>query len=329
MKSADTETVEAGKGHWTLAVLSRICEASPEGIVICDADGEHQPVAYVNAAFERLSGYTSTELVGTDLRRLQGSDRDQEGRKRLRSAIEKGEGARALLRNYRKDGKAFWNEVLIEPVRDAEGAIRHYVSFHQDVGERLKVAVESIPKTPPVSAGLPAWTREDRLSGLCSRAYFEEILQHDWLLEQREARPLTLLLFDINGLGIYNHTFGRAAGDACIRRVAGVIAASFRRGSDIVARWKGGCYGVLARHVDVEAGMEYARTVSQRVLEQHIHHPRFSGEGIVSVRGGVASLRPQPKQSYEVLVRAAARALERSRASPSRPVMAALAEDFE
>ena len=67
-----------------------VIDAAPEGIVVCAAPGADQPVVYANAAFERLTGYEARELIGTDLRRLQGSDREQEGRNRLRQALTAG-----------------------------------------------------------------------------------------------------------------------------------------------------------------------------------------------------------------------------------------------
>ena len=78
----------------------------PKVLSSASRDSRTSRVVYVNGAFERLTGYASEELLGQDLRRLQASDREQEGRVQLREAIAKGESTRALLRNYRKDGIA-------------------------------------------------------------------------------------------------------------------------------------------------------------------------------------------------------------------------------
>ena len=94
--------------EWAVPFLRGVLDAAPEGIVICAARGSEHPVVYANAAFERLSGYSSSELQGSDLRLLQGSDREQEGRTPLRLALERGESTRVLLRNYRKDGTQLW-----------------------------------------------------------------------------------------------------------------------------------------------------------------------------------------------------------------------------
>jgi diguanylate cyclase (GGDEF)-like protein/PAS domain S-box-containing protein len=292
--------------QWSVELLRGVLDAAPEGIVVCEARQADQIPVYVNAAFERLVGYTQDELLGQDLRRLQSWDREQEGRVQLREGIARGESARAVMRNFRKDGSAFWNELLIQPIRDEQGALTHYVSFHRDVGERERTGSRRLP-------GLATWQREDRLSGLCSRAYFEELLQHDWEVGARESRQLTLLAFDICDLGAYNDTFGRSAGDACIRRIAGVIGASFKRGADVVARWDGGCILALVRSGDLSLVPAFASSVAQKVLDQHIHHPRSSRQKFVTVNVAAASLNPLPDKPCDVLIQAVMRALKRAK----------------
>ena len=306
-------------GGWSVELLRSVLDAAPEGIVVCDAGGVDQPVSYANAAFLRLTGYELHELMGQDLRRLQGKDRDQNGRALLREAITREQSCRALLRNYRKDGTQFWNEVVMQQIRGADGVVTHIVGFHRDIGARA-----ARTDTRPV-AGLPSWLREDRLSGLYSREYFEELLHHDWQVGVRDAVPLTLMMFDIDELGSYNDTFGRPAGDACIRRVAGIIGASFKRGADVVARWEGGRIVALVRNGDVAAVPEFAATVARRVLGQHIHNPRARRQKFVSVSIGAVSLRPSAERAMEQLLQAAERAL--LRAKQGSEVRIAIAEE--
>jgi diguanylate cyclase (GGDEF)-like protein/PAS domain S-box-containing protein len=294
--------MDPGSTEWLRSAL----DAAPEAIVVCAAQQSEQPVVYANLAFERLAGYELHELLGKDLRRLQSWDRDQEGRGPLREAIARGEGCRALLRNYRKDGTQFWNEFLLHPLRDATGTLTHFVGYHRDVTERERSGLIRGP-------GRPSWLREDRLSGLYSRAYFEELLQHDWQIGAREGRVLTLMVFDIDQLGSYNDTYGRAAGDACIRRVAGVIGASFRRGADVVARWEGGRMVALVRNADQPALKGFAAGVAHKVLGQHIHHPHSTLQKFVSVSIGAAHGSPVAGDGPEALVRSAMKALARAK----------------
>jgi diguanylate cyclase (GGDEF)-like protein/PAS domain S-box-containing protein len=306
--------------QWSVEFLRGVLDASPEGIVVCEARPEHQPVVYVNIAFERMTGYSAAELIGQDLRQLQSWDRDQEGRNQLRVAIGQGETCRVLLRNYRKDGSQFWNEILVQPLRGSDNSVMHFVGFHRDVSERERSGLRRV-------SGLPSWLREDRLSGLCSRAYFEELLQHDWQIGAREARLVTLIVFDIDELTSYNDTFGRAAGDACIRRVAGVIGTAFRRGADVVARWEGGRIVALVRNPDLTAVPDFAASVAQKVLGQHIHHPRAARQKFVSVSVGAASLNPSAEQTADTLVQAAMKALARAKEDQAARVAVARPED--
>jgi two-component system chemotaxis family response regulator WspR len=277
-------------GGWSVQFLRAVLEAAPEGIVVCDAGAADQRVTYANAAFLRLSGYELHELLGQDLRQLS-----------------------------RKDGTPFGNELVTQQIRGADGTVTHIASFYRDAAARA-LATDARPVT-----GLPSWLREDRLSGLFTREYFEELLHHDWQVGVRDALPLTLMMFDIDELGSYNDTFGRPAGDACIRRVAGIIGASFKRGADVVARWEGGCIVALVRNGDVAAVPEFAATVARRVLGQHIHNPRARRQKFVTVSIGAVSLRPSAEKPMETLLQAAQRAL--LRAKQGSEVRIAIAEE--
>src|SRR5271170_5723156 len=145
----------------------RLVETSPEGVALVDARNPEQPVIYVNSAFEALTGYSAAELVGQNLRLLQAHDRDQDGRHRLCDALSRGETCRVLLRNYRKDGALFWNEMVVLPLRGADGRTTYFVGYHRDAGERLRmdprVARDSLSGAhQPTTLAI----RDDRLTGL-------------------------------------------------------------------------------------------------------------------------------------------------------------------
>jgi diguanylate cyclase (GGDEF)-like protein/PAS domain S-box-containing protein len=271
-----------------LPFLRDIVAAAPDGIVVCDPRDGDWHVRYVNPAFEQLTGYSAKELLGGNLRMLQGTDREQEALRRLREALSRGEEGRVLLRNYRKNGELFWNEMHLRPLRDAKGVLQHFASFHRDVGNLLRGADRSIE-------GLPTWLREDRVSGVSSKAWFEELLGREWQAARREGRLLTLMIFDIDALGSYNDTFGRGAGDACIRRIARGIAGSFRRGTDVVGRWSEAGIAVLAVHrnaAEVGPVIRHADMTLQRIAEMRMHHPRSPLQKYMTVTGGLASAQP-------------------------------------
>jgi diguanylate cyclase (GGDEF)-like protein/PAS domain S-box-containing protein len=307
--------------NWSAEGWRNIVDGAPEGIVICDATVADHPVVYANAAFAQMCGYPVSALLGTNLRVLQGNDRDQEARQRMREALERGEPARVLLRNYRPDGTLFWNESVIQPVRDASGKLTHFIGYHRDASDRLKNADKAAP-------GLPPWLREDRLTGLHSRAYFEELLQRDWQLAQRDSHEIGLTLFDIDNLGAYNETFDKAAGDACIRRIARVVAASYRRGGDLVGRWDGGTFAVLTQGEAAEKASQYAQVVAQRVRDLLMHHPRAGAKRFVTMSAGVASLVPPRELPLDALLKACKAALARAKTKGKDGIATAESTDF-
>jgi diguanylate cyclase (GGDEF)-like protein/PAS domain S-box-containing protein len=271
----------------------RLLEDSPEGVVLVDAQNPEHPVVYVNSGFASLTGYTAADLIGRNLRMLQGDDRDQDARHRLRDAMARREPCRVLLRNYRKDGTVFWNEMTVSPLQDGEGRLTHFAGYHRDAGERLridpKLSKDSLSGAhQPTSVAI----RDDRLTGLFTLPYLEELLKRDWALAQRENRSLAVFAIDIDFLDLYNATFGRAAGDSAIRRVAHCVSGCLRRSSDVTARIDGGSLMAFAPGVSNEQALRLAQTMAERVRELRIHHPRSAVLRYVSVSVGVCAVNP-------------------------------------
>ncbi len=119
-----------------VAILPGLPDLLQCAITIVDAQEPDQPVVWCNPAFERLTGYTSAEIVGRNMRLLQGPDTQPATRAALRSAIAAGRACTAVIRNYRKDGSAFWSEVRISPVRDAAGTVTHFIGEQSNVTDR-------------------------------------------------------------------------------------------------------------------------------------------------------------------------------------------------
>jgi PAS domain S-box-containing protein len=136
--SIRTDITELKRSQETLRLQARAMEASVDGIAIADARAADWPLIYVNPAFERMTGYSSAELLGRNCRFLQGQETHQPGLEDIRVALREGCPGRAALRNYHKDGSLFWNELVIAPVRDEEGRLSHYIGLANDVTERVQ-----------------------------------------------------------------------------------------------------------------------------------------------------------------------------------------------
>ncbi|SMB85188.1 PAS domain S-box protein [Deinococcus hopiensis] len=119
-----------------LQLLRQVIASSAVGTVITDALQDDHPIVYVNPAFERLTGYPAAEIVGHNCRFLQGHSHDQPGAREIRKAMQQQQSVTVTLRNYRKDGTLFYNELSLSPVRNAAGTVTHFVGFQNDVTAR-------------------------------------------------------------------------------------------------------------------------------------------------------------------------------------------------
>jgi diguanylate cyclase (GGDEF)-like protein/PAS domain S-box-containing protein len=284
-------------------VLKRALASAPQGHARGDVLVPAQPVVYVKQAVERLTGYAAAELVGRNLRLLQAADTEQPGRAALREAIARGEACRVRLRNYRKDGRLFCNEIAIVPLYGPSGRLTHYAGYYRDVTDRLVApaangvsaahgAAAATGEVEWVAPPVPAAVREDRLTGLYTAATFEELLTRDLSLATRDRRSLAVYAIDVDALELYNATFGRAAGDSALRRVGHCIGGCVRRASDPVARVDGGRFLVATPGVDREQAPRIAQKIVDRVRELRIHHPRSTIRRYLTVSVGVAAAIP-------------------------------------
>ncbi|MDT7952701.1 MAG: HWE histidine kinase domain-containing protein [Acetobacteraceae bacterium] len=100
---------------------------------ISDPSLPDNPIIYVNAAFETLTGYPMDEVVGRNCRFLQGPETDQADVERLRGAIADQSRISLDLLNYRRDGSRFWNRLLVTPVFAADGDLQYFFASQFDV----------------------------------------------------------------------------------------------------------------------------------------------------------------------------------------------------
>ncbi|MFZ6045215.1 PAS domain-containing protein [Pseudomonas sp. CR3202] len=119
-------------------LLQLVIDASNDGIVVAEQEGEDNILIYANAAFERLTGYSRDEILYQDCRFLQGQDRNQLGLAAIRQALRSRVPCRQILRNYRKDGSAFWNELSITPVFNESDQLTYFIGIQKDVTEQVE-----------------------------------------------------------------------------------------------------------------------------------------------------------------------------------------------
>jgi PAS domain S-box-containing protein len=130
--SSDDEVVKGQDDLPLRAVL-----ASDLALSISDALQPDDPLVWVNPAFSRLTGYPVDEVLGRNCRFLQGAETDPIVVGRIRTALDEGRPSASVIRNYRRDGSPFWNQVVISPVVDETGRVTHHIGIQADVTERV------------------------------------------------------------------------------------------------------------------------------------------------------------------------------------------------
>ncbi len=131
------DITEQKEQNQKLKLLESAFNASRNAIVITDAANDNA-VIYANPTFEKVTGYSASEVIGKNLRFMHGLDDKQPGLDTLRNAIREGKNCFVTIRNYHKSGAMYWNELSISPVRDEHGKVTHFIGIQEDVTERVQ-----------------------------------------------------------------------------------------------------------------------------------------------------------------------------------------------
>ena len=135
------------------SLLQIMINASNDGITVAEREGEQDNILiYVNPAFERMTGYTSEEVLYQDCRFLQAGDRDQESLKLIREALRTNGSCREILRNYRKDGTPFWSELSLSTVKNADDGQTYFIGVQKDVTIQVRAQQRVVQLEAKVAA---------------------------------------------------------------------------------------------------------------------------------------------------------------------------------
>lgn len=130
------------------------------GIIITDNLQPDNPIVYCNKAFETISGYSHDEIIGHNCRFLQSQDRSQPERQFIKDSIKQGKDCRVEIRNYKKNGNLFWNELFISPVKNDDGIITHFIGVQNDITDRKKAEHELREEKSSVERKIQERTKE-------------------------------------------------------------------------------------------------------------------------------------------------------------------------
>lgn len=224
----------------SLRMSWRAIESAANGILICDALKEDIPIVYANPAFQRITGYSSAEVVGRNARFLNRGSEDEACVAEIRLAVSEFREVHAVLRNYRKGGEMFWNDMLIAPVRDEHGVVTHFVGIISDVTANKRYETE-----------LAHLAGHDALTGLPNRHLLGDRLEQALILARRSGSCVAVLFVDLDRFKVINDGLGHQVGDRLLQAVARRLSACMRAG-DTVARYGGDEFVVICQGIERE-----------------------------------------------------------------------------
>lgn len=293
------------------ALLALAVDQSLDGISISDALLPDMPLIYVNAGFEKMTGYAAHEVTGKNCRFLQGNETTQPAVKVLREAIKNGKSCIVTLKNYRKDGTLFWNEFNVSPVLNAKNVITHFIGVQKDVTARMAMLErlqESKNALQTANLELERMARSDGLTRISNRRHFDEKLNALLSMAQRGGTHISVLMMDLDFFKRFNDKYGHQAGDFCLTQVAKTIAETFQRPSECAARYGGEEFAVVALNMNVIKLREYAQRLCDRVRALNIPHQDSPHQFSTISIGGI-SLIPTRDTTPASLIKLADNAL--------------------
>lgn len=212
-------------------------ESLPDGIIISDMALPDQPIIYINPAVERITGYSKTELIGKNCRFLQNDDREQAAVQDIRLAIQEGREEKVELRNYRKDGSMFWNELHLAPVKEEGGQVTHFIGIITDITDRKNMEKQ-----------LLFAATHDNLTHLPNKALLTDRIQQAIVFALKANNIFTLIFIDIDRFKLINDSLGHTIGDELIKIVAKRLLPCVKEG-DTVARFGGDEFMIILNEI--------------------------------------------------------------------------------
>lgn len=281
-----------------LNLYRRALNAASNGVVICHDGAPDHAIEYVNPAFERITGYRADEVIGRDPRFMAAPGLDQDERRRIAQCLAERRSVHVVMRNLRKNGDMFWNDLQITPVHDDNGKVTHFIGIVLDV-------TASKQRTDHLEHEV----NHDTLTGLANRNLLWDRLEHAVHLAQRHQNLVATVMVDLDNFKTINDTFGHDAGDVVLKVVARRLQSTLRD-SDTVARLAGDEFVLVL--VD-QPSLRFTLRMVERVWRALVLPVAFGGNEIpIGASLGVSAF-PHDGRLPAELLRAADMAMYRAK----------------
>lgn len=234
---------------------------------------------------------------------------------------EKAPGQRYIILITDKTGKdditngleAGADDYIAKPVQPVE--LRSRLAIGRRILEYQEILDNLSRELQTKTSELSRFAAADGLTGIAGRSHFDARLAAEWRRAQRDSSHLSLILLDIDFFKDYNETYGHAAGDECLKKIARTLSASVTRAGDHAARFGGEEFAVLLPNTDKLGALVVAEAIRVAVATLAIENRVSAIHRYVTVSVGTATLFPAEGQSPEALVAAADEALYHAKQS--------------
>ncbi len=169
----------------------------------------------------------------------------------------------------------------------------------------------------------------DSLTQVANRRSFTHYLSQQWQQMQREQKPLSLILCDVDYFKRYNDHYGHQEGDRCLQLIAKAMNQVVKRAIDLVARYGGEEFTIILPNTDLTGAIYIAEDIRETVQRLQISHAQSEVSSFVTVSFGVASLIPTIELSPETLISESDRALYRAKRAGRNCTIAGLRDEVE
>jgi len=299
--------------------LRSILITANDGIITTDKNGI---ILAVNHAIERDFGYTEQELLGKSINIIMsdnmGPQHDRYMQEYLKDEKPTLIGRMLDVMGKRKDGSLFPIELTVSEARLADEI--YFTGIIRDITERrdhekmvfdmmqeladAKIELEEAnAQLQHHNIALTKLTEHDSLTGLHNRRYLMKTFKREWTRHQRNKKPISVILLDIDFFKLFNDKHGHQAGDECLKQIARALANSIERPADVIARYGGEEFLAILPETNLDGAFHIAERMRKAVETLQIRHDGSDITDHVTVSAGVASVQPVPGNNYERLIK--------------------------
>ena len=293
------EDIEARQlAERALQLRQRAIEASANAIMILQASAPDYPIDYVNPAFERITGYTASEVCGGSIRLIESEQSDGQNFDEIWRAMAERREGNVVLRTCSKTGEQMWNDIYIAPVKDEHGDTTHFVAALYDITAMKRYEEE-----------LAFQANRDVLTGLVNRTMLRSVLTQAMSYADRYQHSLWVVFIDLDRFKFVNDTLGHKAGDLLLKTVAGRLRGAVREADTVARHGSDEFVIVMSEHADGGLDTRNLQRIQSAVaapimIEGHTFYPTCSM--------GVATY-PEDSRDAETLVKYADIAMYRAK----------------